>query len=70
MKTLEIIDYAMPCMMAERSLKKAHDFVLEKKFDEAITAATQAAAESRLLVVALKEMKERENALRKQTASV
>lgn len=70
MKTQEIIDYAMPCMMAERSLKRAHDHVLGGNYDEAITAAMQAAAESRLLVVALKEMKEREYALRKQTASV
>lgn len=70
MKTQEIIDYAMPCMMAERSLKKTHDYVLEGKYDEAITAATQAAAESRILVVALKEMKERANALRKQATSV
>lgn len=70
MKTQEIIDYAMPCMMAERALKKAHDYVLEGKYDEAITAAMQAAAESRLLVVSLKEMKEHANALRKQTASV
>ncbi len=70
MKTQEIIDYAMPCMMAERSLKRTHDYVLEGKYDEAITAAMQAAAESRLLVVALKEMKEREHALRKQTTSV
>ena len=70
MKTQEIIDYAMPCMMAERSLKKAHDHVLGGNYDEAITAAMQAAAESRLLVVSLKEMKEQVNALRKQAASV
>ena len=63
----EIVDYAMPCMMAERSLKKAHDCVLARKYDEAITAATQAAAECRLLVVTLKEMKEREGAVYKQT---
>lgn len=70
MKTEEIIDYAMPCMMAERYLKKVHDAVLRSDYDEAISAAAQAAVESRLLAVALKEMKERDNALRKQTASV
>lgn len=66
----DIVDYAMPCMMAERSLKKAHEYVLEKKYDEAISAAMQATGECRLLVVSLKEMKERENALRKQAASI
>ena len=70
MKTEEIIDYAMPCMMAERYLKKAHDAVLSGDYDMAITYAMQAAAESRLLVVSLKEMKERDNALRKQAPSV
>lgn len=65
MKREEIVDYAMPCMLAERFLKDAHDHALAKDYDAAIDAAMQAAAESRLLAVALGDMKERENALRK-----
>lgn len=60
----QIVDYAMPCMNAERELKKTHNAVLKNDFDAAIEAATRAAAECRLLVVTLKEMKERDNAIR------
>lgn len=66
----QIVDYAMPCMNAERELKKTHEAVLKNDFDSAIEAATRAAAECRLLVVTLKEMKERENALRKQAQTL
>lgn len=70
MNTETIVDYAMPCMMAERHLKKSHDYVLTRNYDSAIEHAELAAVESRLLAVSLKAMKERENALRKQAASV
>lgn len=65
-----IIDYAMPCMNAERALKDAHNAVLENDYDAAISAAMRATGECRLLVVSLKGMKEQQNALRKQTTSV
>ena len=62
--TEQIVDYAMPCMNAERALKRTHDAVLEQNLDKAISEATRAVAECRLLVMALKDMKERQNALR------
>ncbi len=62
--TENIVDYAMPCMNAERALKRTHDAVLENNLDKAISEAIQAVAESRLLVVTLKEMKERQGAIR------
>lgn len=65
-----IVDYAMPCMNAERALKEAHNAVLENDYDAAISAAMRATGECRLLVVSLKGMKEQQNALRKQATSV
>jgi|688.fasta_scaffold240470_2 hypothetical protein len=60
----QIVDYAMPCMNAERALKRTHDAVLARDLDQAISEAIRAVAESRLLVVTLKEMKERQDAIR------
>lgn len=65
-----ILDYAMPCMNAERALKDAHNAVLENDYDTAISAAMRATGECRLLVVSLKAMKEQQNALRQQATSV
>ena len=36
MKSQPVIDYAMPCMMAEKALKDLHNAVLDQKLDEAI----------------------------------
>jgi hypothetical protein len=68
--TDQIVDYAYPCMVAERTLKDVHNAVLRGNIDEAISLSMRATAECRLLTVALKEMKERENALYKQASSV
>lgn len=62
--TEQIVDYAMPCMNAERALKRTHDAALERDLDKAISEAIRAVAECRLLVVTLKEMKERQDAIR------
>jgi len=70
MKTQEIIDYAYPCMMAERALKKAHDAMLENDYDEAIEHTLTAIIEAKLMYNSIKIMQEKSNALREQTASV
>jgi hypothetical protein len=70
MKTQEIIDYAYPCMMAERALKKAHDAMLENDYDEAIEHTLAAITEAKLMYNSIKIMQEKNNALREQTASV
>ena len=36
MKVEEIIDYAWPCMCAEKALKQAHQAMLSKDYDLAI----------------------------------
>lgn len=53
-----IVDYARPCMMAEKALKEAHDAVLSNDFDEAIERTLQAIVEARLMLGALRIMKE------------
>lgn len=53
-----IVDYARPCMMAEKALKEAHDAVLKNDFDGAIEQTLQAIVEARLMLVALQIMKE------------
>jgi hypothetical protein len=58
MATAEIIDYAKPCMDAEKALKDAHDAVLNGKFDEAMTKTMDALVSVRLMYGALRHMKE------------
>ena len=58
MATAEIIDYAKPCMDAEKALKDAHDAVLDRKFDEAMTKTMDALVSVRLMYNALRHMKE------------
>lgn len=55
-----IVDYARPCMMAEKALKEAHDAVLKNDFDGAIEQTLQAIVEARLMLVALQIMKEKQ----------
>lgn len=53
-----MIDYAYPCMMAERALKRAHDAVLNNDLEKAIEEAFVAMSEAKLMLTALKHMKE------------
>jgi hypothetical protein len=65
-----LIDYASPCMAAEKALRDLHNAVLERKYDEAMKLALEAAAEARLTYHAIAHMKEQSDALRKQTPPV
>jgi len=58
MEIAEIVDYARPCMEAEKALKDAHDAVLDGKFDEAMTKTMDALVSVRLMYGALRHMKE------------
>lgn len=55
-----VIDYALPCMMAENALKKAHNAMLDKNYDEAMGETLTAIAEVRLMYNAIRYMKEQE----------
>jgi hypothetical protein len=65
-----MIDYAYPCMMAEKALKEAHHAMLERQYDEAIEKALTAMAETKLMITAIRDMKEHQDAIYKQAASV
>lgn len=54
-----VVDYAYPCMMAEKALKKLHNLMLEGKHDEAVTAGIEALTDVRLTIQAIKDMRER-----------
>jgi hypothetical protein len=54
-----IIDYAKPCMDAEKALKDAHDAVLDGKLELAMTKAMDAVICARLMYGALRHMKEK-----------
>jgi hypothetical protein len=56
----DIIDYALPCMMAEKALKDCHNAVLEQDLDRAMTKATEAVVQSRVLYTSLLYMKEKQ----------
>ena len=55
-----VMDYALPCMMAENALKKAHNAMLDKNYDEAMGETLTAIAEARLMYNAIRYMKEQE----------
>jgi hypothetical protein len=57
-KVTVIVDYAYPCMMAEKALKQVHNAMLDKDFDTAIEAGIQALVETKLMVLAIKDMKD------------
>ena len=65
-----LVDYAMPCMKAERALKKTHELVLLKKYDDALEAALDAVVEAKMTYNAILHMKEQQDAIREQTAPV
>jgi|688.fasta_scaffold1042166_2 hypothetical protein len=54
-----VVDYAYPCMMAEKHLKAAHEFMLEGKHDEAIQASIEAIVDTKLMINSIRDMKER-----------
>ena len=53
-----MIDYAYPCMMAERALKDAHNAVIEGRLDEAIQRTYTALVETKIMLNSLKDMRE------------
>jgi hypothetical protein len=56
--TEQIIDYALPCMKAEKNLKDAHNAFLEQNLDSALTYTMEAIINVRLMYSALRYTKE------------
>jgi hypothetical protein len=53
-----LVDYAYPCMMAEKSLKDAHDSMLCRDYDAAIEQTLKALADTRLMLQSIRYQKE------------
>lgn len=53
-----MIDYAYPCMMAEKALKDLHNAAIEGRLADALEHALTAIAEARLTYQALVAMSE------------
>ena len=51
---MEIVDYAMPCMMAENALKSVHNSMLDHKYDEALVQCNEAIKQINETVLAIK----------------
>ena len=66
MNMTTVIDYAYPMMAAEKSLKETYQFMLDRKYDEALDELLIAASEVKMTINAIRHMKEQEDALRKQ----
>jgi uncharacterized membrane protein YpjA len=60
----DLIDYAHPLMMAERALKKAHDYLLEGDYTLALDQLKLAIVETRAASTATIHMQEKSDALR------
>jgi len=59
----KLIDYAHPLMMAERALKKAHDYLLDCDYDLAMDQLKLAIVETRRASTATLHIKEQQNAV-------
>ena len=59
MNTEVIVDYAKPCMDAEKALKDAHNAVLSSNLEQAMTHTMDAIIAARLMYGALRHMKEK-----------
>ena len=60
MKTDIVIDYAAPCLNAERALKDLHRAMLKQDYVQAIEAALVALAETKLALNAIKHTVQKE----------
>ena len=59
MNTEVIVDYAKPCMDAEKALRDAHNAVLEQDLELAMTRTMDAVICARLMYGSLRDMKEK-----------
>lgn len=53
-----VIDYAYPCMMAEKALKELHQAMLNNDYDAALEHALTAMVETKLAYNAIRHTKE------------
>jgi hypothetical protein len=59
MKQDVLIDYAAPCIQAERALRDLHEAMLMRNYEQAIHFALQALVETKLTLNAIKHEQEK-----------
>ena len=57
MKVEEIIDYAWPCMCAEKALKQAHQAMLSKDYDKAIDYTHEAIGDCKAMLESIRSIR-------------
>lgn len=57
---MEIVDYARPCMMAEKALKDLHNAMLERDYNAALEHGMKALVEVRMTLAAVRHEKEQQ----------
>jgi len=67
MYMVSVVDYALPCMLAETALKDAQNAALDGDLVKAMDYTIQAIAESKIMLNSLIIMKEKEDAGRSVT---
>lgn len=63
-----VVDYAYPCMMAEKALKQLHNAMLERDHDAAFEQALIALAEIKLTLHAIQHEKEKQIQTQRRSA--
>lgn len=61
-----LIDYARPCMLAERALKDLHEAMLMRNYEEALEKAGDCIAHVEGVLFAITHMKEESHARKTQ----
>lgn len=55
-----LVDYAYPCMMAEKALRQLHDAMLRKDYEDAYEQGLIALAEAKLILNAIRHTQQKE----------
>lgn len=72
MRVEQIIDYASPCMSAEKALKDVHKHMTNNNFDGATAAALNASGHIQWMLFTILKMKETNdsNSLKQYTSTI
>ena len=66
MKVEEIIDYAWPCMCAEKALKQAHQAMLERDYVKAIENTNAAIDDCKAMLKSIRTIASKDESLLRQ----
>lgn len=58
MEIAEVLDYSLPCLNAQKSIKDMQAAMLSKDYDAAVNHATNVVVEMRLVLAAIRHEKE------------